>query len=269
MVIIISVTTIFFLNKNINELTKQISLKRLSFSELQLENANLLKDIDNKEQILKLRTKELDSVNDKLGDIEELISLGPKEEYDITKRLDLAKIDSLTVSFIFRNVPNGYPIDYKGVTSSFGYRVHPTLRRKEFHRGIDLRAKMKTPVKSTADGIIEYAGYHKKSGFGYLVIIDHFAGFRTTFAHLHSVKVKAGDFVKKGDIVALSGNSGLSSGPHLHYEVRFIQRALNPVHFLNWSVDSYKSIFKKEKGVSWDYLIEAVNRQIQITKQQS
>ncbi len=94
-------------------------------------------------------------------------------------------------------IPSGSPVDYKGITSKFGNRIHPTLNRKEFHRGLDMKAKMKTPVYATADGIVEYSGYHQKSGFGNLVILQHNYGFRTYFGHLNNVVIKSGKFVKK------------------------------------------------------------------------
>lgn len=207
-------------------------------------------------------------MTDQLTDIEELIGLAPAKEHDINERLEIAKLNSTQISYMLKFIPNGWPIAKSNVTSRFGYRIHPTLRRKEFHRGVDLRAKMKTPVYATADGIVEYAAYHKSSGFGNLVIIDHGYGFKTNFAHLNKVAVKAGQYVKKGDLVAYTGNSGMSNGPHLHYEIRFIQRALNPVHFMSWNVNNYQTIFQKEKRVSWQSLITVLTHQIQTLKQQ-
>ena len=118
-----------------------------------------------------------------------------------------------------------------------------------------MKAKMKTPVYATADGIVEYSGLHKKSGFGNLVILQHNYGFRTYFGHLNKVVVKSGKFVRKGDLIAYTGNSGMSSGPHLHYEIRFIQRAINPFWFVKWNVKNYKDIFEKEKKIPWQSLI--------------
>jgi len=154
-------------------------------------------------------------------------------------------------------IPNGTPIIYKGITSKYGYRIHPTLKRKEFHRGADMRAKMKTPVYATADGIVEYSGYHKKSGYGRLVILQHNYGFKTYFGHLNKVVVKSGAFIKKGTLIAYTGNSGMSSGPHLHYEVRFMSRPINPFWFIKWDAQNYNEIFEKEKKIPWQSLITA------------
>jgi murein DD-endopeptidase MepM/ murein hydrolase activator NlpD len=144
-----------------------------------------------------------------------------------------------------------------GITSKFGYRTHPTLKSKEFHRGSDMKAKMKTPVYATADAIVEYAGYHKKSGYGRLVILKHNYGFKTLYGHLNKVVIKSGTFVKKGDLIAYTGNSGMSNGPHLHYEVRFMSRPVNPFWFIKWNAQNYNTIFEKEKKIPWQSLITA------------
>ena len=125
---------------------------------------------------------------------------------------------------------------------------------------------MDTEIFATADGVIEYAGLHNKSGYGRLVILDHNYGFKTYYGHLNKVLVKAGEYVKKGDVIALSGNSGMSNGPHLHYEVRFTQRVLNPFLFMKWDIENYSQIFEKEKNVPWQSLITAVTRDHQIEK---
>jgi murein DD-endopeptidase MepM/ murein hydrolase activator NlpD len=116
---------------------------------------------------------------------------------------------------------------------------------------------MNTPVYATADAIVEYSGNHQKSGYGNLVILQHNYGFRTYFGHLNKVVVKSGTFVKKGDLVAYTGNSGMSSGPHLHYEVRFMSKPVNPFWFLKWDAQNYNEIFEKEKQIPWQSLITA------------
>jgi len=166
---------------------------------------------------------------------------------------------------LMQHVPNGSPIEYRGITSKFGYRTHPTLQREEFHRGSDMKAPMKTPIYATADAIVEWAAVHKRSGYGKLIILDHSVGFKTYFGHLNKIVVKSGQFIKRGDLVGYTGNSGMSNGPHLHYEVRFVQRALNPFWFVKWNIASYNSIFEKEKNVPWQSLITATTRLHQTT----
>lgn len=215
------------------------------------------------------KSKEFDEIKEKITDIEELVGLKPSEEAEVNDRLKDITFTSAQQKIFFSSIPNGEIIPYTGFSGKFGWRIHPILKTKEFHRGLDLRAPIGTPIKAPADGVVEFAGYHKTSGFGNLVIIDHNYGFKTTYAHLSSkFPVKAGQFVKKGDIIGYTGNSGLSTGPHLHYEVRFITRPLDPLNFLNWNSSNFKQIFEKEKRVSWQSLLKIMNTQFQLQKQQ-
>lgn len=124
------------------------------------------------------------------------------------------------------------------------------------HYGIDFKANRGTPVYATADGIVEFAGYHKSSGFGKLIILNHNFGFKTYFAHLDAVKVKNGDFISKGQLIGNSGNTGLSTGPHLHYEIRHLFTHIDPEPFLTWNITNFNTLFGKVKGVKWASLNE-------------
>ncbi len=161
--------------------------------------------------------------------------------------------------FLRTSIPSGFPTTKSEVTSNFGNRTHPISRQKAFHSGIDLRAQMKTPIYATADGIVESASANSSSGKQ--IIIRHNYGFETRFAHLDSYKVAAGDIIQKGDLIAYSGNTGRSSAPHLHYEVRYLDKAKNPIDFLEWGIGSRK-IFAQTKGIQWQSLLAQVNRQI-------
>ena len=237
-------------------------------------NDSLIKELNKKTENLveKIGTKtdELDSIKEKIVDIEALVGITPSLEVEVDARLENIKLTSEQQSLFFNSIPNGRVVPFTGYSGKFGWRYHPILKRKEFHRGIDLRAKKMTPVIAPADGVVEFAGYHKGSGFGNLVIIIHSYGFKTTYAHLSKkFPVKSGAFVKKGDIIAYTGNSGLSTGPHLHYEVRFISRPLDPENFINWNGSNFKKIFKKEKRVSWQSLIKMIQNRLHLAKQQS
>ena len=207
---------------------------------------------------LDTRDKEFEMLGEKIESLEGFIGLEPQVEQSLQERLALVNATAVQKRLLLNRIPSGYPITYRGITSGFGRRRHPTLNKKDFHPGVDLSAKMNTPVKVTADGVIEYAGYHKKSGFGNLVIVHHDFGFNTFYGHLNKLLVKAGTFVEKGTVIAQSGNSGMSSGPHLHYEIRFIQRALDPTPFMKWRLDNYEQVFK-EKSIQWPSLLNLVN----------
>ncbi|MBT5934176.1 M23 family metallopeptidase [Sulfurimonas sp.] len=249
--------TILYLNSSVDSIKLKRHNAEIAYKDIESKNQQLQKSMQLTNNTLVSKKKELEELSDSLREIETLIGLKPVEETSIQERVSATKLDSQHRAILLQLIPNGSPIVYRGVTSIFGYRIHPTLNRKEFHRGIDLKASMKTPVYAPADGIVEYAGYHKKSGFGRLIILEHSYGFKTYFAHLNKVVIKSGKFVKKGALIAYTGNSGLSNGPHLHYEVRFIHRNVDPFSFLKWTQKNYTDIFQKEKKIPWQSLIMA------------
>ena len=116
------------------------------------------------------------------------------------------------------------------ITSRFGYRKSPFTGRKEIHKGLDIASRMKTPVQATADGVIVFCG--SKGFMGKVVVIDHGHGMVTRYAHLHKTLKKKGDRVKRGDRIGLIGNSGRSTGPHLHYNVRLNGISVNPEKYI-------------------------------------
>lgn len=116
------------------------------------------------------------------------------------------------------------------ISSKFGYRVSPFNKRRVFHEGVDIAAPYGSFVESSAKGIVIYSGY--KAGYGNLVTIDHGFGFVTRYAHNSKLLVKVGDRVEKGDKIAKVGNSGKSTGPHVHYEVLVNGVPVNPAKFV-------------------------------------
>ena len=256
----LSASSIAYLNSSVDTIQLKKDELRSALIALEKKNQNLMETVDITEMTLSEKQDQLTAVTDRLSDIEELIGLNAPGETSLEERVDLATVTSEEMAALMQHVPNGSPIEYKGVTSKFGYRIHPTLERKELHRGTDLKAAMNTPIYATADAIAEWAAPHKSSGYGKLIILDHGYGFKTYFGHLNKIVVKSGQFIERGQLIGYTGNSGMSNGPHLHYEVRFIQRALNPYWFVKWDIASYKSIFKKEENIPWQSLIAATTR---------
>ncbi len=118
------------------------------------------------------------------------------------------------------------------ISSRFGYRQSPMGgNRGDFHAGIDIRSPRGTPVRAAEDGEVITASYYR--GYGRVVILAHKNDFSTLYAHNWRLLVRPGTRVKKGDIIALSGNSGRSTGPHLHFEIRKGEKPLNPLQFLD------------------------------------
>lgn len=130
----------------------------------------------------------------------------------------------------FRHLPALRPIEGVYSPESYGWRIHPVLGIRKFHEGIDIIADVGTPVYAPADGTIRLSGIYD-GGYGVTVLIDHGFGYSTLFAHLSKVVARKGQQVKRGDLIAYSGRSGLVSGPHLHYEVRFNGIRRNPIDF--------------------------------------
>jgi murein DD-endopeptidase MepM/ murein hydrolase activator NlpD len=116
------------------------------------------------------------------------------------------------------------------VTSGFGLRKSPFTGRKEKHKGWDIGARLGSPIRATADGVVRVSG--RQSGYGKMLEIDHGYGVATRYGHNSKNLVKVGDRVKRGDRIALVGSTGRSTGPHLHYEVRLSGVSVNPRNYI-------------------------------------
>ena len=139
----------------------------------------------------------------------------------------------------FKAVPAIKPMEGTYNIHGFGIRLHPVLGYYRMHDGIDITAPENTPVYATGDGTIKYVGY--LGSYGLLVIIDHGYGYQSYYGHLSSLLVKVNESVKRGQQIANSGNTGLTSGPHLHYEVVYNNNKTDPVKYF---VDDVENIVK-------------------------
>ena len=120
-------------------------------------------------------------------------------------------------------------------SSSFGYRKDPFTGRSKLHSGVDFALKPGNPIYATGDGVVEAVKF-ELFGYGTQVLIDHGFGYKTRYAHLKTVGVAEGMKVKRGECIGLSGNSGRSSGPHLHYEVIYMGRHVNPYNYFDLTI---------------------------------
>ncbi len=120
--------------------------------------------------------------------------------------------------------------DLRRMASGYGWRIHPILKTRRMHYGMDFTAKTGTPIYATGDGTIKHAGF-KSNGFGKHVVINHGFGFETLYAHMNKVAVKNGQKVKRGQVIGYVGNTGLSAGPHCHYEVHVNGKKINPINY--------------------------------------
>ncbi len=202
-----------------------------------------------------------DKVDDDLRELGEIIKLYEEgAKITLQKTKEYTKIASVK-SYMLKILPNGSPVARPRVTSGFGYRIHPIFRTKKLHNGVDFKTNIGTPIKTTADGVVTRVIATDTGGYGKLVVVRHSYGFDTAYAHLSSVKVRVGQKVKRGQLIALAGNSGRSTGPHLHYEVHFLGKAINPIDFVRWNMVNYDTIFNTQKGIPWASLVNLVQKQ--------
>ena len=134
---------------------------------------------------------------------------------------------------MFAAIPAIQPVSNKeliSLASGFGYRIHPVYKVKKMHYGIDFAANIGTPIYATADGTVAKVEF-SFSGYGNMVEINHGFGYKTRYAHMHGFAVKYGQKVKRGEVIGYVGSTGLSTAPHLHYEVYINNIAKNPVYY--------------------------------------
>ena len=155
------------------------------------------------------------------------------------------KSELLTCIPAIRPLKNMY-----SVTSGFGRRYHPILKRLRAHTGVDITAPKGTPVYATADGTV--SGESVGGGYGITVVINHGYSYKTLYAHLSKKAVKPGQKVKRGQVIGYVGSTGLSSGSHLHYEVIKNGQRVNPVYYFNSNItpEEYNQILKSSKRVN-------------------
>lgn len=149
---------------------------------------------------------------------------------------------------LLASIPAIQPISNKQLTrlaSGFGMRTHPILKVRRFHKGIDFSAPRGTPIYATGDGVIKVVK-SSYGGYGRQVMIDHGFGYETRYGHMQNMFVKKGQKIKRGEQIGTVGNTGASTGPHVHYEVIKNGKVVNPVHyfFKDLDADEYEEILR-------------------------
>jgi len=161
-------------------------------------------------------------MNHSLDDLNNEIALGKRQKNRLYELFENQQM-------LLASTPSIWPT--KGwLSSNFGKRSSPFTEETEFHKGIDISAKMRTPIISPADGIVLSTRRDRWSGN--LLTINHGYGIETVYIHLHESLVKKGQYVKRGETIALVGNTGRSTGPHLHYEVHLNGLPVNPINYV-------------------------------------
>ncbi|GAK85086.1 membrane protein putative [Vibrio ponticus] len=250
----------------ITELNQQLALSQEKSATLEQLYAEQMDATHTLSQELEQKRDQLHVLGKRVYDVESVLGLSdeaPLDEQNLEHRLDAAAVDSAVRATMFRMIPNDSPLDYNRISSSYGRRTNPITGKRHTHTGIDLTCDRGTPIVAPADGVIETVRPSKK-GFGNFLTLRHSFGFMTSYAHLQQFKVKSGQFVSKGEVIATCGNSGNSTGPHLHYEVRFLGRSLNPQYTMDWTPDNFNYLFEKEKKVKWAPLVKLIDDNVRL-----
>lgn len=173
-----------------------------------------------------------------------------------SRSLDELQILSKDKEKMATAVPAIWPIDkrkLRGHIGAFGGRNHPILGRYIAHEGIDLGSKTGTPVYATGNAIVDLDNNGAR-GYGKQILLNHGFGYRTRYAHLSKILVTTGQAVKRGEIIGEVGNTGRSTGPHLHYEVIYMGRHVDPINYFRKDMDEkeFESIIESAKATTYE-----------------
>jgi murein DD-endopeptidase MepM/ murein hydrolase activator NlpD len=156
-----------------------------------------------------------------------------KEAYVQSKSYDEILALAQNKEKMLASIPAVMPIsnkDLKRTASGWGFRIHPVYKIRRFHYGMDFTAPVGTEIYATGDGVVKEVD-NSHSGYGRCLVIDHGFGYQTLYGHMSEFKVKQGQMVKRGSVIGYVGNSGTSTGPHVHYEVHKNGKPVNPQYF--------------------------------------
>ena len=197
--------------------------------------------IDYYEQLAQMTNSEL------AADLSLKVDLLEKEMYVQAKSYDEVAQMAKEQEIRMENIPAIQPVmnkDLKRVASGYGMRIDPVYHVRKFHQGMDFTAPTGTEVFATGNAKVDFAGW--KQGYGNTVILDHGYGYKTLYAHLYKILVRKGQKVRRSDIIALVGNTGKSTGPHLHYEVRLNNKPVDPrnYYFYDLSPEEYDQMIQ-------------------------
>ena len=234
------ISRVDFLKKIVNFDMNLLNKMKTYRDSIEEKRSQLKSELDEKERIKneiadkkeKVETAKQDrekTLKDIIGDLKELER---QEDKLLAKSKEFEKkIIALQSSSKYIGGKLGWPSPgYYKITSAYGYRNHPILKKKKLHTGIDIAVPSGTSIVAANAGKVIYAGYN--GGYGNTVIIDHGGKISTLYAHNSKLLVKVGDVVEKGKAITKSGSTGLSTGPHLHFEVRENGQHVDPMKYL-------------------------------------
>lgn len=211
-------------NEKINHIEKDRGIIKISGEEGEsIKNTGIIRirdniaDINTKKDMESISLSRTESFKGKVRE-----NINEKDRAD-NQNIQIESIESKGFGKIL------WPVKYGKITSKFGNRNHPVLKSVKFHRGVDIAVSIGTPVYSGIKGKVTFAG--RKGNYGNLVEIERDDGIKVRYAHLNSIDVVTGQKVSDGEKVAETGNTGMSTGPHLHYEIIIDENPVNPLNF--------------------------------------
>lgn len=254
-----------YLKFNIEMINKQLTLMEKALTDIQKRDSNLYRVIFEAEPlpssirnagyggINKYRNMEGYESSDLIIETSKRVDKLARMVYIQSKSYDELIELARNKEQMYASIPAIQPIsnkDLKHTASGWGYRIHPIYKIRKFHYGMDFTASTGTEVHATGDGTVKTAS-SSLSGYGNCIIIDHGFGYETLYAHLSAYKVREGQKVKRGQVIGFVGNSGLSTAPHLHYEVHVNGQPVNPINY--YFNDLTPSEFAKISEISSHY----------------
>ncbi len=247
------------LESSLEVLNRQVDQMQIVMTDLQQRDDNLYRvlfgaepiplairqgtqrKIDYYEQISRMSNSQL------AGELTLKVDMLEKELYTQAKSYDEILEMTKTQEIRMENIPAIQPVmnkDLKRVASGYGMRIDPVYHVRRFHQGMDFTAPTGTEIFATGNATVKFSGW--KQGYGNTVILDHGFGYETLYAHLYKSLVRKGQKVRRSDIIALVGNTGKSTGPHLHYEVRLNGKPIDPrnYYFYDLSPEEYDQMIQ-------------------------
>lgn len=181
------------------------------------------------------------------ADLTQKLDLLEKELYVQAKSYEQVLEMTKNKEIRLENIPAIQPVlnkDLTRVASGYGWRIHPIYHTRKFHQGMDFTAPTGTEIFATGNATVSFVGW--KQGYGNSVVLNHGFGYETLYAHCFKNLVRVGQKVKRGDVIALVGNTGMSTGPHLHYEVHFNKKVVDPrnYYFIDLSPEEYDKMIQ-------------------------
>lgn len=247
------------LHSQLEMLNRQVDQMQLVMTDLQQRDDNLYRVLFGAEPIpLNIRQGAQRKIsyyeqiaqmtnNQLSADLTLKVDVLEKELYVQSKSYDEIIDMAKTREIRMENIPAIQPVlnkDLKRVASGYGVRIDPVYHVRKFHQGMDFTAPTGTEVFATGNARVEFVGW--KQGYGNTIILNHGFGYKTVYAHLYKSLVRRGQKVRRYDIIALVGNTGKSTGPHLHYEVRLNDRPVDPrnYYFYDLSPEEYDQMIQ-------------------------